>query len=391
MRSPLRLAVALALIVVAAACGEVAPLAVDATPTCSPACGANATCTGTTCACDTGWEGDGLTCTDVNECMTDNGGCDPNAACFNTEGSRNCGCNTGYVGDGVTCRRVWEPRGNAQIRLTNVVNGQTNQAIATVAAGRIYFGPDMGSPGDPGRFMRYFDIASTSFNTDPLTIPPATQDDFCGCGYTEVFVGTPTEIFMLGNYGQRYNVATNQWSTIASYTGAFERGEAAGAYDSNNGNGLIYQIGGRGPLNTAQRLTLSTLGFGNEPGTLPFSVDSARAWVPAGTNVVYLAGGFASDNSRQHFLRHPTGTSTWTALPDAPIQLGSLTGMGDWQGKIWVTTRTQMVLFDIAANTWLPPISLPGGFAAAVTAGSRTFALVQINDTLEVQELMAIE
>ncbi|CAH1799045.1 unnamed protein product [Owenia fusiformis] len=39
------------------------------------------------------------TCVDVNECLTDNGRCDPNAECINTIGSFICGhCNKGFVG-----------------------------------------------------------------------------------------------------------------------------------------------------------------------------------------------------------------------------------------------------------------------------------------------------
>ncbi|MBK9265103.1 MAG: hypothetical protein IPM54_35650 [Polyangiaceae bacterium] len=70
-------------------------------------CDVNATCTNTpgsrTCACNAGFTGDGITCTDIDECMTNNGGCDINATCTNTPGSRTCACNMGYSGDGITC------------------------------------------------------------------------------------------------------------------------------------------------------------------------------------------------------------------------------------------------------------------------------------------------
>ena len=40
---------------------------------------------------------------DINECSTNNGGCDINAVCLNTGGGYTCTCNSGYTGDGNTC------------------------------------------------------------------------------------------------------------------------------------------------------------------------------------------------------------------------------------------------------------------------------------------------
>jgi len=42
--------------------------------------------------------------TDIDECATNNGGCHNTLAnCANNDGSFTCACNTGYAGDGVTC------------------------------------------------------------------------------------------------------------------------------------------------------------------------------------------------------------------------------------------------------------------------------------------------
>ena len=94
-------------------------------------CHDNATCNNTegsyTCICDSGYTGNGLFCTskfylptisdtadtinihcshnypDVDECLSDNGGCDH--SCTDSDGSYTCSCNNGYQlnSDGHKC------------------------------------------------------------------------------------------------------------------------------------------------------------------------------------------------------------------------------------------------------------------------------------------------
>lgn len=60
------------------------------------------------CHCHDGFEGDGTTCTDVDECAKGTAKCDPSATCVNTPGSFQCTCKQGYSGDGTSCVDVDE-------------------------------------------------------------------------------------------------------------------------------------------------------------------------------------------------------------------------------------------------------------------------------------------
>ncbi|XP_019640435.1 PREDICTED: sortilin-related receptor-like [Branchiostoma belcheri] len=67
-------------------------------------CPAHATCNGTfTCTCNTGFTGNGVQCTDLNECVMHADNCDLHATCTNTPGSFTCACVDGYYGNGTSC------------------------------------------------------------------------------------------------------------------------------------------------------------------------------------------------------------------------------------------------------------------------------------------------
>jgi cysteine-rich repeat protein len=91
--------------------------------TCSPICGdgivamtescddgnqSNGDGCSAVCTTEAGYfcTGSPSTCSDLNECLVNNGGCSINATCTNTVGSYTCACNPGYVGNGITCSQV---------------------------------------------------------------------------------------------------------------------------------------------------------------------------------------------------------------------------------------------------------------------------------------------
>ena len=106
-------------------------------------CHQNATCTNIvgnfTCSCDNGFEGDGISCLDLDECASDYNICHTNATCQNTEASYSCYCDQGFTGNGTSCFDVDECTTNghdcnSDANCTNTI-GSFNCTCDTVTEG----------------------------------------------------------------------------------------------------------------------------------------------------------------------------------------------------------------------------------------------------------------
>ncbi|XP_070594767.1 stabilin-1 isoform X2 [Erythrolamprus reginae] len=84
--------------------GEHCETKLAAVPQCSPACHPNAICrANNTCECNLYYEGDGKTCTVIDQCGSNNGGCSNHAKCTQNGTDVSCTCLMDYQGDGYIC------------------------------------------------------------------------------------------------------------------------------------------------------------------------------------------------------------------------------------------------------------------------------------------------
>ncbi|KAM6468194.1 stabilin-1 isoform 1-T1 [Liasis olivaceus] len=87
--------------------GEHCETKLAAVPQCSPACHPHAVCrANNTCECNLYYEGDGRTCTVIDQCGDNNGGCSDHAKCTQNGTDVSCTCLMDYQGDGYICSPI---------------------------------------------------------------------------------------------------------------------------------------------------------------------------------------------------------------------------------------------------------------------------------------------
>ncbi|MBN2802783.1 MAG: hypothetical protein JXR91_06790 [Deltaproteobacteria bacterium] len=102
------------------------------------------------CECNDGYTGDGISCDDIDECETDNGGCEQ--ICINDEGASHCECNTNYIlsEDSLGCIPVCNQTGS---HIIDHVGGKVKDLIVEGDTAYVLMGPG-------GLYL--FDVSDTS-------------------------------------------------------------------------------------------------------------------------------------------------------------------------------------------------------------------------------------
>lgn len=166
--------------------GESAEICVDTSD-----CGPNATCTASGCVCDVGFEGDGITCSDIDECRAGTDSCDANANCTNTAGSSSCVCWSGFEGSGESCFDIDECGVGSDSCDAN--------ASCTNAQGDYSCGCDPGFAGNGYSCDDIDECATGAASCDPAAFCTNTSGSFsCACPAGMVGDGTVCRTPALG-------------------------------------------------------------------------------------------------------------------------------------------------------------------------------------------------
>jgi hypothetical protein len=322
-------------------------------------CDVNASCEdtkdGPLCTCEPGWEGDGATCTDIDECLEDNGGCDDDAVCTNIDGARECDCKDGFIGDGLVCEEelpTWEFVASYELVWAEDWSPQTVVAWGSSIV--------WGSEKADGLDARVYEFDATSRVFSELA---GGAMDLCACGYTQASAVLDDHLYLFGNAGQVLDLAaaTPAWQ-VAAYPDARRRGEAGLAAHG----GSLFQFGGRGPLDTNQEYSGGSAGTWTDRAPVPYPVDYAK---PVSVDAhIYLLGGQSENGGKSHAARYAPETDTWTILATPPVDGGRTQSAGRLGDQLWLLQTGKLFFYDPASDAWADAtIALPVGLTAGRT------------------------
>ena len=342
-------------------------------------CNVSADCTNTegayTCTCIEGFEGDGVDCTDIDECAEQIDDCPEASECVNTNGSYECDCDEGTYGD--DCGPLWE-----EVAVFTDLSLTTSYQTAVSSIGdTLYFAPEQGDA------FYSIDVTTSTLNSEEYS------SDFCACGYTEILVSLDGSLYMFGNSGAAFDGST--WSPASYPTSDPDRrrGEAAGAV----ANGKIWQMGGRGSLDTVQAYSGGTNGTWTDETSLPWGVNNAVGYSPVNNDLVYIFGGNeSSGKTYRAAVMDASGDGLWSEISPAPVYFYAAQPGGQvaaFDGRLLLQYQNELVIYDPSADSWwAETLPMPEGNDHVLThVGEQPYVLSQVGTDVVLSKLHDIE
>ncbi|MBM4358896.1 MAG: hypothetical protein FJ096_12400 [Deltaproteobacteria bacterium] len=322
-------------------------------------CAADAVCSDGVCACADGFDGDGMTCTDVDECETP-GFCGTDATCLNTRGGFECTCNDGFTSTGSGCAPIWE-------ELRFLVGIEFGPFGSFVAGGksRVFIA-------DAAAAKSVFFTYSVPDNVLGLNLPwPAPDNSFCNCGYRSAVAAFDEMLFAFGNDGQRYE--PEKWYPLPTYVEPFRRGEASAATFEKS----IFILGGRDSKSSSDQASLLEFNV----GTMAFLPETVHPPYLHGTvsgagfaefdGKLYAAGGYI-DNGKalDRAAVFDPQTNAWSSLESAPFG-GAQVDLVAVKSGLFYTNGVKVARFDHNTQSWAPTtFKLPSSLTRARLAAA---------------------
>jgi cysteine-rich repeat protein len=298
-------------------------------------CSADADCvdtlSGRTCTCHAGYGGDGVTCSDIDECALGIDSCDPLVSCSNTAGSYVCGnCPSGYQNTGNGCADIDEcavDNGGCSVACANLPGSFTCGSFGPVVPSSLF----SCAIHDSGALFCWGDKAKIGYG-DQLTgmqLRPSrigSDSDWdqidLGNGNTCGLRDGALYCFGLNNYGQCGDGTTETPRTTPVRVGTASDWTAIAL-------GSFHTCGLRGgALYCWGYNELGAIGDGTQqPRSLPTQIGSATDWT------AITAGGQRTCGLRAGGAMYCWGWDDANGIHDGstppllvPTQVGTLTG-----------------------------------------------------------------
>lgn len=312
-----------------------------------PDCDVNATLQDGVCVCDEGWEGDGETCTDVDECAEDPTPCGAAGDCTNSDGAYTCDCFLGARLEGGTCVSDWTRVASHALPVPFDPVG----AYVGTLEDRLFVA--WGDGGQNPQFVS-IDVGTGTVTTEVLAVG---QNDFCDCGYRARVVGYGSFLYVFGNYGAAYLPRTQTWRSLGYPAERLHGSGGAAALD-----GFLYLIGGRN-LADSGRVDRYDLLTGAWASTTPLPAYVDWTWAGAVDGRLFALVPDPGGSDFAAMASWAPGEEAWTygATGDLFFERPFGAAVGT---DVWVGDRNGLFRYDTRTDTWsqptLPPVEMAG-------------------------------